>query len=615
SASPICLMARASSTKSWLWHQRLSLLNFDTINDLTKNDLVSGLPKFKYRREHLCPSCEQGKSKRASHPPKLVIQICLWCVDSGCSKRMTENLKLLINFVWKFMGTIRFRNDHVAAILGFGIVRFGNDHIAVILGFGDLYWGNILITRVYFVEGLGHNLFSVGQFCDSDLKNSTDDEGDDNEEKDDDGDEEDEGDDGEEGDGDDDDEDNDGKEGDDDDDVDQEVERDDDEDDEEEDEGNGEEDLGLNIGGEERHVEEEEEDELYKDVNINQGRGIQATLEVEDSYVTLTPVNPDGQQQSSSVSSQFVTSMLNLILDVGMESIFEATSQLDVQTPTSVAPLPLSAPTMTPSTITTITTTSEAPILPTTAPSTIIQDLPNFSSLFGFDNKLRTLEAKFSEFTQTNQFTGASDRLRDEAQRENDEFLKSIDENMKKIIKEQVKEQVKSIQHSDEQRNLYKAFVEAYESDKIILDTYEETVTLKRRRDDDADKDEEPSARPDWGSKRRKEGKEPESAKTTNSGSCWNKILPAVYGSIQPWISKLAKQTDSRSSFNELMNTPLDFSNFVINRLKAMTSMPSGESPIGGVNVSSTMVLLLTGSLLVMCIPREESSLSPNSRL
>nr|GEV18276.1 copia protein [Tanacetum cinerariifolium] len=67
---------------------------------------------------------------------------------------MTGNLKLLINFVWKFMGTVRFRNDHVAAILGFG----------------DLQWGNILITRVYFVKGSGHNLFSVGQFCDSDLE-------------------------------------------------------------------------------------------------------------------------------------------------------------------------------------------------------------------------------------------------------------------------------------------------------------------------------------------------------------------------------------------------------------------------------------------------------------
>nr|GEU62531.1 hypothetical protein [Tanacetum cinerariifolium] len=72
SASPICLMARAFTTKSWLWHQRLSHLNFDIINDLSRNDLVAGLPKFKYHKKHLCPSCEQGKSKRASHPPKPV---------------------------------------------------------------------------------------------------------------------------------------------------------------------------------------------------------------------------------------------------------------------------------------------------------------------------------------------------------------------------------------------------------------------------------------------------------------------------------------------------------------------------------------------------------------
>nr|GFA77969.1 integrase, catalytic region, zinc finger, CCHC-type, peptidase aspartic, catalytic [Tanacetum cinerariifolium] len=72
SVSPICLMAHASSTKSWLWHQRLSHLNFDTINDLARNDLVAGLPKFKYHKEHLCPTCEQRKSKRASHPPKPV---------------------------------------------------------------------------------------------------------------------------------------------------------------------------------------------------------------------------------------------------------------------------------------------------------------------------------------------------------------------------------------------------------------------------------------------------------------------------------------------------------------------------------------------------------------
>nr|GEX45097.1 hypothetical protein [Tanacetum cinerariifolium] len=61
SASPICLMACATPTKSWLWHQRLSYLNFDTINDLAKNDLVFGLPKFKYAKEHLCPSYDYSQ--------------------------------------------------------------------------------------------------------------------------------------------------------------------------------------------------------------------------------------------------------------------------------------------------------------------------------------------------------------------------------------------------------------------------------------------------------------------------------------------------------------------------------------------------------------------------
>ncbi|GJT41949.1 retrovirus-related pol polyprotein from transposon TNT 1-94 [Tanacetum coccineum] len=71
-SSPVCLMSKATSTKSWLWHRRLSHLNFGTINDLTRLDLVDGLPKFKYGKDHLCSACERGKSKKASLPPKLV---------------------------------------------------------------------------------------------------------------------------------------------------------------------------------------------------------------------------------------------------------------------------------------------------------------------------------------------------------------------------------------------------------------------------------------------------------------------------------------------------------------------------------------------------------------
>nr|GEZ16321.1 retrovirus-related Pol polyprotein from transposon TNT 1-94 [Tanacetum cinerariifolium] len=83
-----------------------------------------------------------------------VVQIVLWYLDSGCSKHMTGDRSQIINFVQKFLGT----------------VKFGNDHVAKIMGYGDYKIGNVTIFKVYFVEGPGHNLFSVGQFCDSDLE-------------------------------------------------------------------------------------------------------------------------------------------------------------------------------------------------------------------------------------------------------------------------------------------------------------------------------------------------------------------------------------------------------------------------------------------------------------
>nr|GEU93823.1 integrase, catalytic region, zinc finger, CCHC-type, peptidase aspartic, catalytic [Tanacetum cinerariifolium] len=70
SASPVCLLTKASSTKSWLWHHRLNHLNFKTLNELAQKDLVRGLPLLKYDKDHLCLSCQLGKSKKASHPLK-----------------------------------------------------------------------------------------------------------------------------------------------------------------------------------------------------------------------------------------------------------------------------------------------------------------------------------------------------------------------------------------------------------------------------------------------------------------------------------------------------------------------------------------------------------------
>nr|GEV46450.1 uncharacterized mitochondrial protein AtMg00810-like [Tanacetum cinerariifolium] len=71
SPNPICLMAKSSSSQAWLWHRRLSHLNFDSINLLSKNDIVVGLPKLKFVKDHLCSSCELGKAKRKSFHTKI----------------------------------------------------------------------------------------------------------------------------------------------------------------------------------------------------------------------------------------------------------------------------------------------------------------------------------------------------------------------------------------------------------------------------------------------------------------------------------------------------------------------------------------------------------------
>ncbi|GJW67841.1 retrovirus-related pol polyprotein from transposon TNT 1-94 [Tanacetum coccineum] len=72
SPTPICFLAKASPTQAWLWHHRLSHLNFDTINLLSKKDIVNGLPKLKYVKDQLCSSCELGKAKRSTFMTKVV---------------------------------------------------------------------------------------------------------------------------------------------------------------------------------------------------------------------------------------------------------------------------------------------------------------------------------------------------------------------------------------------------------------------------------------------------------------------------------------------------------------------------------------------------------------
>ncbi|GKB03108.1 hypothetical protein Tco_0831197 [Tanacetum coccineum] len=161
---------------------------------------------------------------------------------------------------------------------------------------------------------------------------------------------------------------------------------------------------------EEETNEEEEVNELYRDVNVN--------LEGRDTAMTDALL----ANQSSSVSSGFISNMLNPNPDTSIDSILnlntESTSLVDVPQQTLVS-------------------------TPTIAPSTSLQNLLTFGSLFKFEDKVKALEDDFSKFKQTNLFAEASHRLRDEAQAENEDFINTLDENIRKIIKKQVKEQVK----------------------------------------------------------------------------------------------------------------------------------------------------------------------------
>nr|GFA00805.1 hypothetical protein [Tanacetum cinerariifolium] len=311
------------------------------------------------------------------------------------------------------------------------------------------------------------------------------------------------------------------------------------------DEGNDDASLGLNIGSKEGKDAEDDDEELYRDVNIN----------LED-------------RDSSSVSSQFVTSMLNLSPDAGIDYLFETTPRVDVQASTTVALITLTAPTLPPPTFPTIPQVPQAPTPPTTAPITFLQIFLNLGSLFGFDHCLKTLEANISKFVKTNQFAGSvssicmvverymdqkrneavkvvvqiqSDRLWDEAQAENEEFLKNLNENIQKIIQEQVKEQVKikmknhSLDQTRGPRGEEKENSQSAADDQPIAEASQHLEWFEQQK------------------------------KPPTPDRAWNKTLPATHESIQPWISDLARQADSRSSFNQLMDTPADFSAFLMN--------------------------------------------------
>nr|GEW56014.1 hypothetical protein [Tanacetum cinerariifolium] len=128
----------------------------DSLNSRTSNvnAVCATCKKCLVDSDHLACVTKMLNDVNAKTKKPNIIQLILFIVDFGCMMHMTGNQKLLCNFVKKFLGT----------------VYFGNDQFAPILGYGDLVQGNITINKVYYVKGLNHNLFSVGQFCDADLE-------------------------------------------------------------------------------------------------------------------------------------------------------------------------------------------------------------------------------------------------------------------------------------------------------------------------------------------------------------------------------------------------------------------------------------------------------------
>ncbi|GJY97885.1 hypothetical protein Tco_0514795 [Tanacetum coccineum] len=417
--------------------------------------------------------------------------------------------------------------------------------------------------------------------------------------------------------------------------------------------------------------EEESDEESDDESNEERDKEVQgAKIEEEEMDEEATHEEDKANElykDSSSVSSGFVTNMLNPSPDTGIDSLFNLNTEsillVDVPVTTVTKPPLLSATTLPPPPTPLIIHLQQTPVpTPATVPSSSLQDLPNFGSLFRFDHRLKTLENDFLEFKKMNQFAVAislipnivdtylankmneavktaiqlqSDRLRDEAQAKNEDFLNKLDDNIKKIIKDQVKEQVKA-----QTCHTIAANLSELELKKILIDKMEINK-------DDEDKDEEPSVGSNRGSKRRRARKEPESTsapkektfKTTGKSTegskyhhksadesaqaeetmhtakhleepahqefktgvtedqpdeetsynpdwfqkptrppspdhDWNKTLPDAHGPVQPWISSLAQMEGLHDSFNELMDTPLDFLAFVMNRLKVDTLTP-----------------------------------------
>ncbi|GJS21451.1 hypothetical protein Tco_0450083 [Tanacetum coccineum] len=405
----------------------------------------------------------------------------------------------------------------------------------------------------------------------------------------------------------------------------------------------------------EEKMDEEDEDEvtkeLYTDMNVNLG--------TEDTEMK----NTAGTEHSTSVSSNFTSKLLNL--DNPSHDGNEIASLMD--TSTVPPPPPPVIPSPHHSTITQ-QQTPHSTTTTTTSPSITLPEIPDFASLFRFDQRVSNLETKMSEFNQTSQVANAVSSIpgivdnylaskmkeqaiiKEQVQYQVSKIMPHIEKYVTKTLEGEVlvrstnqpqtsyavgaslsehelkkilidkMESNKSKTRSDIQRNLYNVLVEAYNSNKDILTSYGDVVTLKIGRDDQ-DKDKDPSAGSDRETKRRKSSKDAESSKDSRSkekmsskeashsiedsgvqqdqefdtgandeqpadtevtkddwfkkperpptlNSDWDKRQLIESRQPQTWISDVAHAEEPPTSFDEFNYTLFDFSAFIINRIK-----------------------------------------------
>ncbi|GJT74088.1 hypothetical protein Tco_1040813 [Tanacetum coccineum] len=353
------------------------------------------------------------------------------------------------------------------------------------------------------------------------------------------------------------------------------------------------ENLNLNLNDDEEEDKEEEDirtpnsfefndddeeyDELYKDVNVRSkvtrheevGKGdakmTDTTHEsasqensyeqvIEDAHVTLTSSQKtEGSKQSSSVSSDFASKFLNLdnvppVIDevASMINVKTSHEELSTQAPPNLSVPVMAIPKASIVHVTTVTmiiqpfssipqTTRPTPT-PTTEPTTSsIPTLLDFASLFGFDQRMSALEQDLSQFKQS--YTAEFEK---KAQAEKEKYTDIIKKSVKEIIKDKVKSQLpqilpkeisdfattkillgkleksQSYRAAKQHRDLYDALVKSYQLDKDLFDSYGKMYSLKRGRED-KDKDEDPPAGPDQGSSKGSKSKSESSGKSAQA--------------------------------------------------------------------------------------------------